>query len=307
MRHLVYIEWQRSCGNMLISQLSLVCIHISGSRTTAGDTTDMFSSTEFMWIKSLTFIQTHRALRLIPWSFFTFGLTSHSRVCSLKQDELVASNPQQSDASRCAHLWPTHRSCWCSARRRTRFRCETSSSRTCPRRSPRCTEPGACRWCWSCCTWCRRTAFWRPGPGRTASPPCASPRTSSWWWAPTRPGARRGSSRWEPAGLSAAGPSPSPRRNGGPGTPDSIPVGHRIHAPVPVKSSWSTCLHPPLITACVWILQRAWSICGSSRWLSVGCPHPPPPAPNARKCARPTVVYAQTSLSASRTERTESP
>ncbi len=102
----------------------------------------------------------------------------------------------------------TYRSCWCSARRRTRSRCETSSSRTYPPRSPRCTAPAACRWCWSCWTWCRTTAWWWPARCRTASPLSESPRTSSWWWEPTRPGTTRGSSRWEPAMLSAAGLSP---------------------------------------------------------------------------------------------------
>lgn len=102
----------------------------------------------------------------------------------------------------------THRSCWCSARRRTRFRCETSSSHTYPPRSPRCTAPAACRWCWSCWTGCRTTAWWWPVRCRTASPPSECPRTSSWWWEPTRPGTGRGSSRWEPAMLSAAGLSP---------------------------------------------------------------------------------------------------
>lgn len=102
----------------------------------------------------------------------------------------------------------TYRSCWRSVRRRTKCRCETSSSRTCPRRSPRCTAPAACHLGWNCWTECRMTAWWWPGRCRKASPLYASPRTSSWWWEPTRPGTGRQSSRWEPEMLSAAGLSP---------------------------------------------------------------------------------------------------
>lgn len=102
----------------------------------------------------------------------------------------------------------TYRSCWRSVRRRTRCPCGTSSSRTCPRRSPRCTAPAACRSGWNCWTWCRTTAWWWPGRCRKAWPLYASPRTSSWWWEPTRQGTGRQSSRWEPEMLSAAGLSP---------------------------------------------------------------------------------------------------
>lgn len=81
----------------------------------------------------------------------------------------------------------SYRSCRRPAHMRKIFQCETSASGISPRPSQRCTGPAGCRWCWSCWSGCRTTAWlWPEVPCRRASPPFWCPHTSSWWLRLTR-------------------------------------------------------------------------------------------------------------------------